>query len=86
METFEFLGDLSDDPPADLLYAGGYVMRNGELCIERHMLRMAVWELCELNFRSEMVILDQIMASEEWDKDGKGRMAYILQCFPKGQI
>jgi len=83
-ETFAFLGELSEYLPRHLKYSGVDVIKGNNIELSHDLLRMMIWELCELNFRVEVQVLDAFMATKQWREDGSGRNELIGRLFPRG--
>ena len=48
---------------------------------------LAMWELCELNFRADVVVLDRMLLPDLWTRgDGRDRMTTISELFSLGQL
>jgi len=58
-ESFSFIGELDERLPFALTYSGWTIKREQENPVTPEMLQLALWELSELNFRAELMILDR---------------------------
>ena len=76
---------VDDDP---ILYGVVIAFEKGKMNLEESGIgQLAMWEVCELNFRAEVVVLDRMLRPDLWaDGKARSRNAKISSLFYMGEL
>jgi len=80
-ELFSFLGEVIPLFPDKLEYCGWQLATSNAFKLSNFKLQYALWELSELNFCAELVILDRYQVPALWQKDAGKWHEKVLGCF-----
>lgn len=84
-EAFSTLSSFGDMPPS-LTYNGAAIVHDGRVTISKDAVRLILWELWELNFRAEVLVVDRFKGSKKWEEDADNRHARVIRIFPGGTL
>lgn len=85
-DSFSFINALTDHLPRAVEYNGAGFIKDEELVADGDIVMLMMWELEELNFRSEVVITDRILAEGQWNRDENERNNLVLRMFPEKRL
>jgi len=85
-DSFDFLGALSPTIPQNVTYSGADIIKNGQVVIPEDIIPLMLWELCELNFRAEVTIMDRMKVPGLWKENAGGRQEMIFTMFPDAAL
>jgi hypothetical protein len=82
-ETFNFMGDIDLSTVQNVAWSGVPIVTDGNVVLTPLTAKLCVWEAGERNFRAEMLVLDRILAENQWSEDLRvARESQILALFP----
>ncbi|EIW86107.1 hypothetical protein CONPUDRAFT_148219 [Coniophora puteana RWD-64-598 SS2] len=84
--TFEFIIPQLRELKAAAEQSGTCCLRGATIPLskldEKEVLQWVLWDLHDISFAADFLVLDEAMAADEWTKDRDGRRAACLNAFP----
>lgn len=75
----------SEEPVTQVLWRDNIIKCGQVAFLDPVILREVVWDLCEQNFRADLLALDRILASSAWTNDQNSRDRLLKSVFPGGE-